>query len=225
MRHSGSLQKITLAAFIASSILVLIAGVIWGIKLLPTFHSQETPQPVNLPIGGFPMAGNLAPDFKLSDQFGHSTTLASFRGQEVVLAFIDARCITLCPLTAQIMYNARASLGASASGHIALVAVNANPDATSIAAVQGWSITHGMLHQWSFLTGPATHLQEIYHAYQVYDQVSSDGQATHDPAVLIIDAQGHERLYFETLDSTAQADLRDQEIGMEAGMRQWLPKS
>jgi cytochrome oxidase Cu insertion factor (SCO1/SenC/PrrC family) len=224
MRHSGSLQKLTLTAFIASSLLVLIAGVIWGIKLIPRLHSQATPQPADLAIGGFPMSGSLAPDFTLSDQFGHTVTLSSFRGREVVLAFIDARCTTLCPLTAQIMYSAKASLGASATGRIALVAVNANPSATSIAAVQAWSIAHGMLHQWSFLTGPATQLQAIYRAYQVYDQVNSNGEATHDPTTIIIDAQGHERLYFETLDSTAQVDLRDQEVGMEAGMRQWLPK-
>ena len=224
MRHSGSLQKLTLAAFIASSILVLIAGVIWSVKLIPGLHSQATPQSIDLAIGGFPMAGNLAPDFTLSDQFGHTVKLSSFRGREVALAFIDARCTTLCPLTAQIMYSAKTSLGAAASDRIALVAVNANPSATSIAAVQAWSITHGMLHQWSFLTGPAAQLQTIYHAYQFYDQVSSNGEATHDPTTLIIDAQGHERLYFETLDSTAQADLHDQEVGMEAGMRQWLPK-
>ena len=81
-----------------------------------------------------------------------------------------------------------------------------------------------MLHQWAFLTGTAKQLQSVYHQYQVYDQINANGSAVHDPATFIIDAQGHERLYFETLDSNAQVDLASQEIGLEAGMRQWLPR-
>ncbi len=46
----------------------------------------------------------------------------------------------------------------------------------------------------------------------------------HDPITFLIDAQGRERLYFETLDSNDKTDLNDQVIGLEAGMRQWLPQ-
>src|SRR5206468_10544440 len=129
-----------------------------GIRLFTTSRNQTATQstnPANYPIGGFPMTGNLAPDFTLTDQFGHPITLSSLRGHEVVLAFIDARCKTLCPLTAQIMYNAKAQLASSAASQVQLVAVNANPSATSVATVQAWSIAHGMLHQWLFLTGTA----------------------------------------------------------------------
>ncbi len=170
------------------------------------------------------MAGNLAPDFTLTDQFGHSVTLSSLHGHEVVMAFIDSRCTSLCPLTANIMYNARAALGSAAVNQIELVAVNANPDATSIAEVQAWSIKHGMLHQWLFLTGTAKQLESVYHQYGVYDQVDSSGAVTHDPATLVIDATGHERLYFETLDSTNKSDLSDEVIGLQDGMKQWLPQ-
>src|SRR6202011_3238784 len=147
--------------------------------------------------------GNLAPDFTLTDQFGRSVAFSSLRGHEVVLAFIDARCKTLCPLTANIMYDARARLGASAASRVELIAVNANPGATSVVEVQAWSIAHGMLHQWLFLTGTAQQLQSIYHLYNVYVQVDSSGKDLHDPAMYIIDAQGHERLFFETLNSNA----------------------
>jgi len=184
----------------------------------------QSTNPANYAIGGFPMTGNLAPDFTLTDQLGHSVTLSSLRGHEVVLSFIDARCKTLCPLTAQIMYDARVRLGPSAASRVELVAVNANPTATSITAVQAWSINHGMLHQWLFLTGTAQQLQSVYHVYNVYVQVSSNELVEHDPIMFIIDAQGHERLYFETLDSSSKSDLSSEEIGLEAGMRQWLPQ-
>jgi cytochrome oxidase Cu insertion factor (SCO1/SenC/PrrC family) len=224
MRHARGMHKLALAAFIATTLLVIIAGTVWGMRLLAMHRGQTTTQPADYAIGGFPMKGDPAPDFKLTDQFGHSVALSSLRGQEVVLAFIDSRCRTLCPLTAEIMYNARKQLGSSTASRIVLVAVNANPAATSIAAVQAWSINHGMLHQWSFLTGTAQQLQSVYRLYGVYDQVTSDGQVIHDPATFIIDANGRERLFFETLASNSTSDLNSQEIGLEAGMRQWLPQ-
>jgi len=123
------------------------------------------------------------------------------------------------------MYNAKAELATSASKQVLLIAINANPTATSIANVQAWSINHGMLHQWEFLTGSAQQLQSVYSMYNVYVQVDSNGVLEHDPIIFIIDSQGHERLYFETLDSNSQSDLKSQELGLEAGMKQWLPTS
>ncbi len=225
MRHPDGMQKVALTAFIATSALVIIAATVWGIRLFTLSRNQAVTQSANYAVGGFPMTGDLAPDFSLIDQFGHPVTLSSLRGHEVVLAFIDSRCTSLCPLTAQIMYDARVQLGSSAASRVVLVAVNANPAATSIAVVQAWSINHGMLHQWLFLTGTAQQLQSVYRLYKVYDQVNPDGTVVHDPITFIIDANGRERLYFETLDSNNQSDLKSQEIGLEVGMRQWLPQS
>ena len=227
MRNQDSMQKLALAALVATSTLVLLVGAAWGIRLYNMSRNQVVTQSANLssyPIGGFPMAGNLAPDFTLKDQFGHTMTLSSLRGHEVVLAFIDARCKTLCPLTAQIMYDAKTQLGSSASNLVDLVAVNANPTATGVPEVQSWSINHGMLHQWFFLTGTAQQLQTVYQVYNVYVQVSTNELVEHDPITFIIDSQGHERLYFETLESNTKSDLKSQEIGLSAGMRQWLPQ-
>ena len=207
---------------------VLMAATVWGIRTIAASQAQyraTSAQDTSNIVGGFPINGTLAPDFKLVDQFGQSVTLSSLRGHEVVLAFIDARCTSLCPLTAQIMYAAKARLSSAAASKVMLIAVNANTTATSVSAVQGWSIQHGMLHQWRFLTGSPAQLEAIYRAYKVYQQVNPDGSITHDPLTYIIDADGHERLSYETLDSTSQSDLNDQEIGLADGMQQWLPQS
>jgi cytochrome oxidase Cu insertion factor (SCO1/SenC/PrrC family) len=227
MRHPAGMHKLALAALIATSLLVVIAGSFWATRLIALRNKQTTAltQVGNSALLGFPMKGDLAPDFNLVDQFGHPVALSSLRGREVVLAFIDSRCTSLCPLTANIMYDARTRLGASAASRVALVAVNANPTATSIAAVQAWSINHGMLHQWLFLTGTAQQLQSVYHQYGVYVQVDTSGKDIHDPAMYIIDAQGHERLLFETLASNSKPDLSSEENGLAIGMKQWLPQS
>src|SRR6266436_6333981 len=176
MRDLDGMQKLTRTALIATTALVIITATVWGIRLFAMSRNQTVTQstnPADYAIGGFPITGNLAPDFTLTDQFGHSVTLSSLRGHEVVLAFIDSRCKTLCPLTAQIMYDAKVALGDSAASRVELVAVNANPTATSVAAVQAWSINHGMLHQWVFVTGTAQQLESVYQLYNVYVQVSS----------------------------------------------------
>jgi len=139
MRNQDGMQKLALAALVATSTLVLLVGAAWGIRLYNMSRNQVVTQstnPSSYPIGGFPMTGNLAPDFTLTDQFGHTMTLSSLDGHEVVLAFIDARCKTLCPLTAQIMYDAKTQLGSSASNLVDLVAVNTNPTATGVPEVQ-----------------------------------------------------------------------------------------
>jgi cytochrome oxidase Cu insertion factor (SCO1/SenC/PrrC family) len=76
-----------------------------------------------------------------------------------------------------------------------------------------------------FLTGSAQQLQAVYHWYGVYVQVDASGNDVHDASMYIIDAQGHERLLFETLDSNSQPDLNSEESGLVIGMRQWLPQS
>ena len=227
MRHPDSVRKLALAALITTSLLVVIAGSFWVSRLIALHRAQATTltQPANSAVLGFPMKGDIAPDFNLVDQFGHPVSLSSLRGREVVMAFIDSRCTSLCPLTANIMYNAKAQLGTSASSRVMLVAINANPTATSVAAVQSWSITHGMLHQWLFLTGTAQQLQSVYHLYGVNVQVDASGNDLHDASMYVIDAQGHERLLFETLDSNSKPDLSSEESGLAIGMRQWLPQS
>jgi len=223
MQHPDSMQKLTRAVFIATTLLLIIAGTAWGIRLHTMVRSQPTVQPtVDIAIGGFPMAGNPAPDFTLTDQFGQSVTFSSLRGREVVLAFIDSKCTDVCPLTAELLLNAKTQLGPSIASKIALVAINANPTVTSVADVRDWSTKHGMLHQWLFLTGTAQQLRSVYTTYHVLVQVTGT-QVVHDSATLIIDPQGRQRLYFETLNSKNPTDLRDEELGLVAGMRQWLP--
>lgn len=227
MRHLTGLQKFTQFAFIVSSALLVMIATMVGVKFLLIHRSQAAGQTVtqvaSSAIGGFPMPGQLAPNFTLTDQFGKSVSLASLHGHEVVVAFIDSQCTTVCPLTAEILRTAKAQLGSSAANKVALIAINANPAATSVADVKDWSIKHGMLHQWLFLTGTSQQLQAVYKSYHIYDQVLPGNQVAHDSATLILDSQGHERLYFETITSNSPSDLRNEEVGLEVGMRQWLP--
>ena len=144
--------------------------------------------------------GNVpAPDFRLTNQFGQQISLSAFRGKEVILAFTDSECTTVCPLTTMSLLAAKELLG-KAGSHVQLLAVDANPKATAVSDVLAYSRAHGMVNQWDFLTGSKAELGAVWKAYDVYVQIVK-GQIDHTPALYVIDTRGRERkLYLTTMD-------------------------
>jgi cytochrome oxidase Cu insertion factor (SCO1/SenC/PrrC family) len=145
---------------------------------------------------GSPLGDRPAPGFTLTDQFGRRVSLSQFRGRAVLLAFVDTRCTTICPLTTESMARAGQLLGPAAR-ELALVGVNANPRATAVSNVRAYSRAHRMTHLWQFLTGPLPALGRVWRAYHVYVQ-ASHGQIDHEPAVYLIDPRGREERLFST---------------------------
>ena len=140
----------------------------------------------------------VAPGFTLTDQFGQPVSLSSFRGKVVILAFNDAECTTICPLTTAALVDAKDMLGAAAS-QVQLVGVDANPKATEVEDVLSYSQLHGMTYQWQYLTGSLAQLQSVWKAYSVGVTISQN-QTDHEPAIFVINQQGRlAKLYLTQL--------------------------
>jgi protein SCO1/2 len=108
----------------------------------------------------------------------------------VLLTFIDSHCTTICPLTAQLMTTTQQTLG---SGYaVQLLAINANPDFTSVSDVRTWSSRHRMLHRWLFLTGPLTELKAVWGSYGIQAEFVQ-GDVAHTAVIFLIDATGKVR--------------------------------
>jgi cytochrome oxidase Cu insertion factor (SCO1/SenC/PrrC family) len=137
---------------------------------------------------GTSMDNKPAPDFKLVNQFGQPMSLSQFRGRVVVLSFEDSECTTVCPLTTQAMEIAKELLGKAGSS-VQLLGVDANPDATAVSDVKAYSVAHGMVNQWDFLTGSLAQLKSVWSQYDIAVQVEA-GQIDHTPALYIINQQG-----------------------------------
>jgi cytochrome oxidase Cu insertion factor (SCO1/SenC/PrrC family) len=156
------------------------------------------PQSVATP--SFAMQGTAlhgpAPDFTLIDQFGQPISLHQFRGKVVLLAFVDSECTTICPLTTQSMVDALSLLGPAAS-QVQLLGVDANPEAIDVSDVKNYSIVHGLMDQWHFVTGTLEQLQAVWRAYHILAQVDQ-GQVDHTPALYVIDPNGQERYVYLT---------------------------
>ena len=145
---------------------------------------------------GSPLGNRQAPDFRLQDQYGRTVSLAQFRGRAVLLAFVDSRCSTICPLTTTSMLEAVRLMGA-AGQHVQLVGINANPDATRVADVRDYSAAHGMMRSWDFLTGTLAQLTQVWKEYHVYVQAIK-GNIDHEPAIYLIRPDGREQSVFLT---------------------------
>jgi cytochrome oxidase Cu insertion factor (SCO1/SenC/PrrC family)/thiol-disulfide isomerase/thioredoxin len=155
-----------------------------------------------------------APNFTLTDQFGRKVSLTSFRGKVVILAFVDSHCTTVCPLTTTAMAQAKRLLGPAAA-HVALLGVDANPAATRVSDVRAYSLAHGMMNQWRFLTGPLPELKRTWKGYGIAAQVLR-GQIDHTPALFTIDPNGSLRRVYLTQMNYASVDQAGQLLAQEA---------
>jgi cytochrome c biogenesis protein CcmG/thiol:disulfide interchange protein DsbE len=162
---------------------------------------------------GTPLSG-MAPDFTLTDQFGHRVSLHSFRGKVVLLAFNDPVCTTVCPLTTTAMVQAKAMLGAAGSG-VQLLGVAANPTATGVKWVRSYSQAHELTHQWDFLTGSLTQLKHVWRAYGIQAQLLR-GQIDHTPALYVINRQGRLSRLYVTEMAYSSVDQLGQELAQSA---------
>ncbi|MGH2886261.1 MAG: SCO family protein, partial [Solirubrobacteraceae bacterium] len=155
-----------------------------------------------------------APDFTLTDQFGHPVSLRAFRGRVVMLAFNDSECTTICPLSTTAMVDARAMLGSAAS-QVQLLGIDANPTATRVADVRSYSELHGMVHQWHFLTGSLSALKQVWKAYKI-DVAIEQGQIDHTPALFVIGPDGRLARLYLTQQSYAAVGQLGQLLAREA---------
>lgn len=133
-----------------------------------------------------------APGFSLYNQNGQRFTLASQRGQVVVLTFMDSSCTTLCPLEGAALARARRMLPPATP--VELVVVSTAPAADTPASVQAfarrwnWPTTW----KWQWLTASAPSLEHVRHDYGI--SVASD--SSHTAAVYVISRRGYERAGF-----------------------------
>ncbi|MEX2583131.1 MAG: SCO family protein [Gemmatimonadota bacterium] len=140
-----------------------------------------------------------APEFTLTDQRGADVGLSDLRGRVVLLAFLDPNCTDICPLTALHFRQVSEEMGTEGA-QVALLAVNANPEATSVddvaAASRRWGVDS--LPAWHFLTGDADELEAVRGAYGVLGGVPKadmPGEVAHTPGVFVIDQSGERRWY------------------------------
>jgi cytochrome oxidase Cu insertion factor (SCO1/SenC/PrrC family) len=114
--------------------------------------------------------------FTLTDQHGHTVTLASLRGKVVLLTFLDPVCTSDCPLEAQEFREAGQLLGA-ASKQVELVAIVANPVDYQVGYTRAFDQQEGLtgVPNWLYLTGSLAQLQVVWRNYGIAADIEPAG--------------------------------------------------
>lgn len=182
--------RTTLFAIAASLLaLVLLINGIVGARTPGSSSSTSTDD-----YRGTPLGGEVAQDFRLTDQRGQTVGLADFRGKVVVLAFLAPECTDVCPLTAAEFMKANDALQRQAE-QVVFLAVNANPQMATVADVAEASRKWGIegLPNWHYLTGGPVELQGIWKAYNIFagaPKASKPQETEHSSGVYVIDKGG-----------------------------------
>ena len=138
-----------------------------------------------------------APNFTLVDEHGRRFTLASLRGQPVIVTFIDPYCRDYCPREATILTEAAAKLGTTPP---AIVAVSTDPWANTEANFRADKLHWKLGPEWRWGTGSYGQLTSVWKHYGVAVSVAKKTIAgvtirriTHTLAAYLIDPSGNER--------------------------------
>jgi cytochrome oxidase Cu insertion factor (SCO1/SenC/PrrC family) len=217
-RRRRVIVTLSLAAAILIGVNVYAASVIagqhgGGTLLRPTgIPGNVSTSLANLmalsPVGG------TAPGFTLTDQDGHTMSLASLHGKVVVLEFMDPHCTDICPIVSQEFVDANRYLGPLAS-KVVFAAVNVNKYVNSVQAMRQYSSAHrlGSVGSWHFFTGPVPALRKVWQAYHIQVEAPSPtADVAHTSAIYFIGAGGAERyltspMVNHTSDGTAYLPL------------------
>jgi cytochrome oxidase Cu insertion factor (SCO1/SenC/PrrC family) len=146
-------------------------------------------------IAGAPTPVNRsAPDFRLVSQLGQPVSLGSLRGKVTLLTFLDPRCTTDCPVTAELK-EAGVLLG-GADDQVQFVAIAANQFHYDLASVRALDRREGMdtVPNWLFLTGSATQLQQVWGRYGIFvSHMAPGAPSVMRDLVFVIDKDGRIR--------------------------------
>ncbi|MCU1489893.1 MAG: hypothetical protein JWM85_1298 [Acidimicrobiaceae bacterium] len=151
---------------------------------------------VSQAIDGTPdVTNSSSAPFSLTDQNGHTVSLASLRGKTVALTFLDPVCTNDCPVIAQEFKAADRMLGSRASGTV-FIAVDTNPLYRARAVLLAFDHEEGLaaLSNWRYLTGSTAQLNRVWAAYGVQVQVSPGGSMiAHNDIAFVIGPNGKTR--------------------------------
>ena len=172
---------------------------------------------------------DVAPPFRLVDQFGGSAGLSDFAGDVVVLAFLYTSCPNVCPIVAGTLRRTHELLGDDVS-QVSFVAITVDPQRDSVKRAHQYSKEMDMVDRWRFLVGSEEQLTPIWKSYWLDPlrdatadlDVSAHGEGdataerggkaggstapvdqgylvSHTAPVFLIDRQGYRRVLFTSL--------------------------
>ena len=160
------------------------------------------PSPVPLP----PVLGTV-PEFRLVDQTGAPFGPERLAGRVWIADFVFTRCPDVCPRMTERLVGAQRALGDRAD----LVSFSVDPAYDTPDRLAAFARDHGAASpRWHFLTGDSRQIQEaVLRGFRIAFSRDSDDVAsiTHGMHVVLVDAHGRIRGYYDSSDAEAMERL------------------
>lgn len=171
-----------------------LAGILLGVGVHRlTSGSSGSSQPVAKVRGQavWPSGIRRAPEFSLLDQAGRVFSLASLRGEPVILTFMDSQCHQECPLEGRALATAFRMVPRSERPVVVAVSVNpwADTPASAHRAIERFGLAG---FRWRWLLGSKARLAPVWRKYGIEVRRTS-GDIEHTAAIYLIDTAGFER--------------------------------
>jgi protein SCO1 len=199
----------TTAIVVAFALVVLLdrpAGRSAAVQSSPSTGSASSDGPSASGFDGAALpAGVHAPGFTLTDQSGGAVSLGAYRGQVVLLAFLDSTCGSMCILIAQQIRGALDELPRP----LAALLVSVDPRADTTTSIHRFLARTSLTGRVRYLTGPTSRLLGVWRAYGVAPAGPGHAVPAGAPAVLLIDPSGSERVLFPLEQLTPEALSHD----------------
>jgi protein SCO1 len=134
----------------------------------------------------------LADDFTLTDQYGHTVSLAADRGKVVVLTFIHSLCRDTCPFMVEQIKGALNDLPDNGR-NVPTIGVSVAPAEDTVHNRKAFLAKHEMTGRIEFVNGPLREMRQVWHDYAIQPVTP---KVDHSTFVLLVDKHGYERVGF-----------------------------
>lgn len=145
--------------------------------------------------GSFPAANHndCLPDVTLVDQHGNRVSLASLKGEPVLVDFIYTTCGGTCPMLTAKMAAAGKLLGPALGKRIRIVSITIDPEHDDPAVLLEYARTHDADRPgWLFLTGKPEQIERVLAAYNLKRYRGADGSIDHVTASFLLGPDGRQ---------------------------------
>lgn len=160
------------------------------------------------PAGPEPI-GEVAP-FRLTDQDGAAFGLEQMHGSVWVTDFFFTSCPSFCPLLTEAMHELAREF-ADEPG-LRFLSVTVDPETDTPETLRAHAVESGLPQErWRFVTGERAAIRELCERSFLLafgEEMGADGDILHSSRLVLVDARGRVRGYYDALDPEARAPLR-----------------
>ena len=141
--------------------------------------------------------GVRAPDFRLSDQDGHTVSMRALRGKPVAVTFLYTHCRDSCPAQAQTLRGALDQLGHD----VPALAVAVDPPRDTPDSARAFLAKQHALGRIDFVLGTREQLRPLWKGFAIRPQAVT---AEHQARFTLVDKRGFQRIGYPGSQATPE---------------------